>query len=98
MFEYSLDATLRQWLDEHAEAMGQQPGDAAQVLQQRGTPGLFELGLCEPLGGRPGSSCPDALRALFVVAKHSLKAASILWAQRSVIGLLAQRPDHPLTP
>ncbi len=97
MFEYSLDATLTQWLDEHAEAMDQQPGYAAEVLQQMAPHGLFELGLCERLGGRPDSSFQDALTALIAVAKHSLNAAFILWAQRGVIALLAQQPDHPLT-
>src|SRR5690625_2266323 len=97
MIENSLDATLRHWLDEHAEAMDQQPGYAAEVLQQMAPHGLFELGLCERLGGRPDSSFRDALTALIAVAKHSLNAAFILWAQRGVIGLLARQPDHPLT-
>src|SRR5690625_6340896 len=95
MFEYSLDATLRQWLDEHAEAMDQQPGYAAEVLQQMAPHGLFELGLCERLGGRPDSSFRDALTALIAVAKHSLNDAFILWVYSGVIGLFERQSGFP---
>src|SRR5690625_7505466 len=95
MFEYSLDATLRQWLDEHAEAMDQQPGYAAEVLQQMAPHGLFELGLCERSGGRPDSAFRDALTALIAVAKHSLNAGFILSRRRGVLRLVVRRPHQP---
>lgn len=97
MFEYSLDKKLKKWLTEHAELMDQQPGFAQQTLQHMVPQALFRLGLPAHLGGVPQSTFQDAFAALVTVAKYSLNAAFILWAQRGVIGLLAQQPQHPLT-
>lgn len=97
MFEYSLDNKLKQWLIEHAEVMDQQSGYAQQVLQRMVPESLFGLGVSEYLGGVSQSTFHDAFAALVTVAKYSLNAAFILWAQRGVIGLLAQQPEHPLT-
>jgi len=97
MFEYSLDKKLKQWLIDHAEVMDQQPGYAKQTLQCMVPQALFGLGLPAHLGGVPQSTFQDAFAALVTVANYSLNAAFILWAQRGVIDLLAQQPQHPLT-
>src|SRR5699024_12183174 len=96
MFEYSLDNKLKQWLIEHAEVMDQQSGYAQQVLQRMVPESLFGLGVSEYLGGVSQSTFHDAFAARVTVAKSSLDATFILWAQLGDDRLLAQQPDDPV--
>lgn len=97
MLEYPLENSLKDWLIERAEVIDQEPGYAEEILGRLASQSLFGLGVAGKLGGVEKSTFGQAFAALVAVAKCSLNAAFILWAQRGVIDLLAQQPEHALS-
>lgn len=97
MLEYPLENSLKDWLIERAEVIDQEPGYAEEILGRLASQSLFGLGVAGELGGVEKSTFGQAFGALIAVAKYSLNAAFILWAQRGVIDLLAQQPEHALS-
>src|SRR5690625_4774875 len=82
------------WLKQNALAMDQQTGYDAVVFNAMAKQSLFALGVPNKFQGRGDTKFQDAFYALIEVAKRSLNAAFILWAQRGVIHFLLQHKQH----
>lgn len=82
---YPLNPELQKWLNTHALELDQNNQQAPKVLSQLAQAQLFGLGVPIELGGVAHSEFSDAAWAITAVAQHSLSAAFVLWAQRSLI-------------
>ncbi len=91
----TLDPTLTQWLDTHADALDGGTADPAGVLPRLAQAGLFRLGVPLAAGGAGGNTS-DAIEAIAAVAGHSQTAAFVFWGQRVFIEYLLQSPNRAL--
>ncbi|WP_454733692.1 MULTISPECIES: acyl-CoA dehydrogenase family protein [Cupriavidus] len=91
----TLDPTLAQWLDDHADALDSGAADPAALLARLAQAGLFRVGVPRAAGG-DGGRTSDAIAAIAAVAGHSQTAAFVLWGQRTFIEYLLQTPNRAL--
>ena len=94
---YQINEQLVHWLNEHALDLDQSNQHADALLAQLSKAQLFGLGVPSASGGIPNTTLHDAAWAIAEVAKHSLSAAFVLWAQRSFISYLVLHPNAPLS-
>jgi alkylation response protein AidB-like acyl-CoA dehydrogenase len=89
---YTLDTTLAQWLDAHAEPLDATPDHAPDVIPQLARAGVLRVGVPTAFGGA-GRDTADAIAAIAAVAERSLTAAFVFWGQRTFIEYLLQSPN-----
>lgn len=94
---YQLNEDLTQWLTQHALDLDQSSKLADETFDQLSAAGLFALGVPVEFGGTPDTQLEDAAWAVAEVAKYSLSAAFMLWAQRCFISYLLLHPKAPLS-
>ena len=94
---YQLNEELTQWLARHALDLDQNNYLADDAFDQLAQNQLFGLGVPTEYGGVPNSTLHDAAWAIAEVAKQSLSAAFMLWAQRCFISYLLLHPNAPLS-
>lgn len=87
--------SLPDWLDAHAESLDTDSLHAPELLPRLAREDLFGVGVPVAEGGQ-GGSLGDALEAIAGVARHSLTAAFVFWAQRAFIEYLLQSPNAAL--
>lgn len=91
-----MSAPAQAWLERHAEALDiGEPEPALQLLPWLGAQGLLRIGVPGPLGG-DGGTLEDAVQAIAGVARASLTAAFVFWAQRAFIEYLLHSPNEGL--
>lgn len=94
---YQLNEDLTQWLTQHALELDQNSDLADASFEQLAAAGLFGLGVPVEFGGNPNTHFEEAAWAVAEVAKYSLSAAFMLWAQRCFISYLLLHPEAPLS-
>lgn len=94
---YQLNEDLVLWLTEHALDLDQHSNQAQQILPRLAAANLLGLGIAPELGGAPNTTLQDAVWAVAEVAKHSLSAAFVLWAQRCFSTYLVLHPEAALS-
>lgn len=90
-----LDNSLRQWLDDQADALDRGQLDGEAVLARLGVSGVLRLGVDAGQGGS-GGDVVDAVEAIARVAGHSLTAAFVFWGQRAFVEYLLQSDNAGL--
>lgn len=95
--DYKISPSLQLWLAQHSQSLDQECTQAPEVLRQFAQYDLLGLGVPSQLGGITNSRFNDAFWAVVAVAKQSLAAGFIFWAQRSFIDYLLQQPEAPLS-
>ena len=90
-----LDDSLRAWLDGHAAALDDDTAQAGELLPRLAQAGLFRIGVPEREGGS-GGAAGDAIGVIAALARHSLSAAFVAWAQRAVIECVLASPNRAL--
>lgn len=94
--EPRLPASLRDWLERHADALDLGAHDPAELLPALAEAGVFRWGVPESLGGRAGTDAADAIEVSAEIASHSLTAAFVAWGQRVFIDYLLNSPNAAL--
>jgi alkylation response protein AidB-like acyl-CoA dehydrogenase len=90
-----LDESLITWLKEHAESLDAETVLAADILPRLAQEGLCKAGLPEKEGG--GGGRPSAAIAIVAaLARHSMSAAFVYWAQRALIECVVASPNRSL--
>lgn len=84
-----LDHSLRQWLDNQADALDRGLLDGETLLDQLAAADVLRHGVAPEHGG-VGGDVTDAVEAIAQVASHSLTAAFVFWGQRAFIEYLLQ--------
>jgi len=77
-----LDESLTLWLQEHAEALDADAGLAGALLPRLDLAGLFKAGVPASEGGT-GTPPSAAIGAVADLARYSMSAAFVFWAQRA---------------
>ena len=90
-----LDDSLRTWLDGHAAALDDDTAQAGGLLARLAQAGLFRIGVPERDGGS-GGTAGDAIAVIAALARHSLSAAFVAWAQRALIECVLASPNRAL--
>jgi alkylation response protein AidB-like acyl-CoA dehydrogenase len=90
-----LDDSLRAWLDAHAAALDDDAAQADGLLARLAQAGLFRIGVPEREGGS-GGTAGAAIGVIAALARHSLGAAFVAWAQRAVIECVLASPNRAL--
>jgi alkylation response protein AidB-like acyl-CoA dehydrogenase len=83
------------WLDAQAQALDLGSCEPASVLPQLAAAQTLRVGIAKHLGGT-GGDLADAVETVASIARHSLTAAFVFWAQRAFIEYVLQSPNTPL--
>jgi alkylation response protein AidB-like acyl-CoA dehydrogenase len=90
-----LDESLTLWLQEHAEALDADAGLAGALLPRLALAGLFKAGVPASEGGT-GTPPSAAIGAVADLARYSMSAAFVFWAQRALIECVLGSPNRAL--
>jgi alkylation response protein AidB-like acyl-CoA dehydrogenase len=90
-----LNEKLVGWLDEHAQALDCGPSQSDSLLPQLAKSDLLRAGVPAGEGGS-GGTLSAAVAIVAELAEHSLAAAFVYWAQRTMIECLLHSPNRPL--
>jgi alkylation response protein AidB-like acyl-CoA dehydrogenase len=90
-----LDESLTSWLEERAEALDADAGLAGALVPRLALAGLFEIGVPASEGGT-GAPPSAAIGAVADLARYSMSAAFVFWAQRALIECVLASPNRVL--
>ena len=90
-----LDQSLTSWLEERAEALDADSGLAGSLVPRLALAGLFKTGVPASQGGT-GERPSAAIGAVADLARYSMSAAFVFWAQRALIECVLGSPNRSL--
>jgi alkylation response protein AidB-like acyl-CoA dehydrogenase len=90
-----LDQSLLRWLDERADALDTETGQADALVLRLALGNLFRAGVPAADGGS-GESPSAAIGIVAELAQRSMSAAFVFWAQRAFIECVLASPNRTL--
>lgn len=94
MTRIALDPALTDWLDAHAASLDASSEAKQQLVPRLAAAGAFHAGL--PVRDGEAGDVVEAVATIAALARHSLTAAFVCWAQRTFVEYLLHSPNAEL--